>query len=454
MTSQPEIPSDARRALLAYNVLFPFALAILLPGYLVRMIRRGNFRKNFGQRLGRYSGADRGRFAKGRWIWMHSISVGETLIALKLARELRHQEPTLQIVITVTTSTGFALASESASEWIAILYNPIDAPGIIRRTLDLIQPEQLILLEGEAWPNLLAQCHKRGIPVSLVNARLSPRSHRRMTAGKRWIGPIFRLITRITIPDPIDIARWQEIGVDPGKIQVTGSIKFDRAIDPQPSREQEFRTLLAPLSITTSTPILLAGSTWHPEEIILTQAFLNLRREFPDLLLILVPRHIERTDSILRDLSHFALQIVRRSELKTPTRNEPGVKELSQRPDVLLIDTTGELRDWYALATVVFVGKSLPGISQIGGQNPAEPASLGKPVLFGPHMENFQTLVEHLHQAQAALTVANQVGIEEQTANLLRHPGERERLAIRTRIALTPHSGATERTALELLKGH
>jgi 3-deoxy-D-manno-octulosonic-acid transferase len=434
------LPRDARRSLFIYNLFFPFVLLALLPGYLLRMIRRGNFREHFGQRLGRYHAADRARFAEGRWLWIHSISVGETIVALKFAREMHRQAPHFRIALSVTTSTGFALARESAADWLAVLYNPIDAPGFVRAALDLIRPEQLILVEGEAWPNLLAECRARGIPTSLVNARLSPRSERRMKTAQYWIAPIFRLVDRLCVPEPADLARWQALGVAPENINVTGSIKFDSASLAAPPREAEFRALLAPLGVTATTPILLGGSTWDPEERILAQIFLQLRREFPELFLILVPRHVERTDTILRDLASLQVRVARRSALT------------AQNADVLLVDTTGELRDWYALATVVFVGKSLPGIAQVGGQNPAEPAALGKPILFGPHMENFQSLVEHLRAHEAAITVADAASLQRAAAELLRDPARRAAIAARGQAALAAHAGATERTARLLLR--
>ena len=429
-----------RQSLLVYNLLFPLVFLALLPGFLVRLLRRGNFRENFGQRFGRYHPAVRARFARGRWLWLHSISVGETLIALKLARELRAASPDLQIVISVTTSTGFALANEAESDWLAVIYNPIDARSFVRAALELVRPVQLVLIEGEAWPNLLAACLARDIPTALVNARLSPRSERRMRAGRRWIAPIFGMLDRIGVPEAEDVLRWETLGVSREKIHVTGSIKFDASGGGATERAAEFRELLAPLGVRRECPILLAGSTWEPEERTFAEVFLALRAEFPDLFLILVPRHVERSAELLRALAPLPLRIVRRSKLPT-----------GGTADVLLVDTTGELRDWYALATVVFIGKSLPGIAQVGGQNPAEPAALGKPVLFGPHMENFAALAEHLCRLEAAVAVTDPAVLQREIAGLLRDPDRCAAMGIRARTALAAHAGATERTARLLL---
>ena len=437
MSGPGAIPRDARRSLLIYNLAFPLVLVFLLPGIFLRMFRRGSFREKFGQRLGRYDAADRARFAGGRWIWIHSISVGETLIALKLAREIHAQVPEFQIALSVTTSTGLALASEAACGWLAALYNPIDSPGCVRAALDLIRPEKLLLIEGEVWPNLVAACRARGVPVSLVNARLSPRSERRMRTARHWVGPVFRLLDQVCVPENEDVARWESLGVSMEKIHVTGSIKFDSPAD-APTREAEFRALLAPLGVTEKTPVLVGGSTWFPEEKILADTLRHLRAEFPDLFLIIVPRHVERAAEILRALA--PLRIVRRSALP-----------LAQSCDVLLVDTTGELRDWYSLATLVFTGKSLPDVEKAGGQNPAEPAALGKPVLFGPRMENFASIASHLLAHGAARTVRDPAAFAHETAALLRDPAARAAMGDAAAAALLSHRGATERTARLLL---
>ncbi len=430
----PSIPADARRSLLLYNLLFPFAFLFLLPSFLTRMFRRGNYQENFGQRLGRYSEKDRLRFANNRPIWIRSISVGETLIALKLARQLHAARPDAHILLSVTTSTGYALARESASDWLEPIYNPIDLLPIVRRTLDVLRPSQVVLIEGDIWPNFLAETRRRGIPVWLGNARLSPRSEKRYRSFKAYAGPIFRLLEGIAAPETEDVTRWESLGFPREKIQVTGNIKFDHTA-PGTSRAPELRKLAESVAITASTPILVAGSTFDGEETILAQLLVELRATYPDLVLILVPRHVERTPAILRDLAPFGLRITRRTTLPL---EEPS------DCDILLVDTTGELRDWYDLATVVFIGKSL---TAIGGQNPAEAVMLGKPVLFGPHMENFQSLVTHLLNRQAAVQVPDAAELNAQIARLLASPETSHAMGQRGSEALASHQGSTARVA-------
>lgn len=439
--SPASIPPDARRSLFLYSLLFPFVFLFLLPGFLLRLRRRGNFREGFGQRFGRYSAELLLRCAQDRVIWIHSISVGETLGALKLARQLHLAEPQARILLSATTSTGLALIREAAADWLEPLYNPLDFRPIIRRALDALRPAQIIFIEGEAWPNLVAESRRRGIPTALVNARLSPRSARRFRRFRALTGPIFRLLDFIAVPEPEDIARWESLGVSRERLRVTGNLKFDYSL-PAASREAEFRTLATPLGIDDSTPVLVAGSTFDGEEKILATLLIELRRKYPRLVLILAPRHVERTSAVLRELAAFELHVVRRSALPV---SAPALC------DILLVDTTGELRDWYHLATVVFIGKSL---TAAGGQNPAEAIILGKPVLFGPHMENFATLTTHLLAQEAAIQIPTAAALTSELEALLADEPRRTALGHRARQALTTHQGATERTAALLRASH
>ena len=445
------LPPDARRALFIYNLFFPLVFLALLPGFLLRMFRRGGYREKFRQRLGRYTAAEHDRFARGEWIWLHSISVGETLLALKIAREIRRIAPEKSVVVSVTTSTGFAVAQPHASDWLEIIYNPLDAPWIVRRALDAVRPQRLIFIEA-IWPNLLAEAKRRALPVTFL-PRLSPRSEARFRRFRFFTGPIFRLLDALAASEPEDTARWQSLGVDPARIRVTGNAKYDSAA-PSGERTAEFHVLLRDLRVPDDAPVLLAGSTFPGEERILAETFRELRAQFPALFLILVPRHVERAAAILADLRPLGLRIELRSRLST--RNQSRVRETGKAkpetnasPDALLVDTTGELRDWYALATVVFIGKSL---TSTGGQNPVEPVLAGKPVVFGPHMENFTQIVTRWLAADAAVQIRDTTGLRTQLARLLADAPRRETLAQRALAIATLHAGATRRTA-ELLLG-
>lgn len=435
------LPADARRSLRIYNLCFPLVFLALLPSFLLRMLRRGNYREKFRQRLGRYTAAERARFAHGKWIWLHSISVGETLLALKLARQIREHAPGKSIALSVTTSTGFAVAAPHACDWLEVIYNPLDAPWIVHRALDTVRPERLIFIEA-IWPNLLAAAKRRCLPVTFL-PRLSPRSEARFRSFRFLTGPIFRLLDALAASEPEDIARWQSLGVDPARVHVTGNAKYD-STSPTGERTAEFRRLLQSLDVPDDAPVLLGGSTFPGEERILAEVFRGLRAQFPELFLILVPRHIERTDSILRELAPLGLRTIRRSEL-TAAVTQPSTRN----PPLLLVDTTGELRDWYALATVVFIGKSL---TARGGQNPVEPVLAGKPVLFGPHMENFEPIVRRWLAADAALQIHHATELRPALAALLTDATRRATLAQRALAIASLHHGATARTTARLLQ--
>lgn len=417
---------------LLYNLLFPLALILFLPAYVVKMLRRGNYRNKFGQRLGCYDRKTRTKLAHGRATWLHAVSVGEVMIALKLATKMQEREPSLRFALTTTTTTGFALASRQAPDWIEVLYTPLDFWPIMRRAFLLIRPICIVLVEAEVWPNLTAIAHRQKIPIALVNARLSPRSEGRFRTFNMFVRPYFRQLDLICVQEKEDVARWKSLGADPARIHQVGSIKFDpETVDPHPEIP---RAVLHRLGIDPERPILLGGSTHPGEEKILAKIFLQLRREFPALFLIIAPRHVERRREIADQLRVLGVRSLRRSEADTT----------AAAADCLLIDTTGELRDWYSVATIVFVGKSL---TARGGQNPVEAIVADRPVIFGPHMENFAALARTLIAAGGAVQPNDESALTNTLSTLLRNPQVRERLAQSARGVLDMHHGATERTA-------
>jgi 3-deoxy-D-manno-octulosonic-acid transferase len=431
--------------LLLYRILFPLAFVVALPFYALRLWRRERGRASqakpegyevgLGQRFGRYSPAILGRLkANPNPWWLCSISVGETLVALKLARELRAQHPDAGVVLSVTTSTGYEMLLREAAKlpWLVPLYNPIDFRFAGRSALRTIQPRALILIEGGIWPNLLDVARQRNVPIGLACARLSPRSERRWRKMPGAARSIWRLFDLVCVPEADDRRRFAEIGANPDRIAHTGNIKFDQSASGGASREAEFRALVEPLGF--SGEIIVAGSTWAPEEALLAKCLTQLQAAHPQARLIVVPRHVERADEV--EAAFAGLKVARRSRLP-----------IEGRADVLLVDTTGELRDWYRLGTVIFVGKSMPGIAEVGGQNPGEPAGLGKAVVFGPHMENFAVLTTHLLKNNAAVQVQTADELCASLGNLLQNTTRREELERKAETVLTSHLGATRRTA-------
>jgi len=419
-----------------YNLFWPIGLLFFLPSYLAKMIRRGGYREKFGQRLGIYDRALRARLSKQRSIWLHAVSVGEVNVALKLANALRALEPDFRCVLTTTTTTGFALARKNAPRWIEVMYTPLDYWPIMRRAFSVIRPARIGLVEAEIWPNLAAEAHARRIPLALINARLSPHSERRYRQYRFFIVPTFRLLDLVCVPEKEDADRWVALGVSRNRIRVTGSIKYDSASLDQVSEIQE-TAHPAPLNhLDPERPMLFGGSTHRGEEEILATVFLRLRQQFSSLRLFIAPRHVERLREIRAQLDALGLRVALASEARAGRETND--------PDCLLLDTTGELQRWYGIATVVFMGKSL---TAHGGQNPVEPILAGKPVVLGPHMENFATLAKALVSKKGAIQVNDVSSLERALAELLRDSEARERLVQNAHEVLSEHRGATARAA-------
>ncbi len=433
-----ELPPEVRAALRVYRAALPLVSAVLLPGYLARMVRRGNYKEGFWQRLGHFSEDAAARLRSHRWTWIRSISVGETLVALKLARALHAVDSNLRIALSVTTSTGYALAREAASEWLFPMYNPLDNRSAIERVLSALRPERLILIEGEIWPNLASACRERSIPLLLANARLSARSAAGFAKWRKWTAPFFGLLDWVGLPEAVDRERWITAGASSESLEITGSIKFDQdtAATTEPNRALE--ALLLATGMPAGTPLLVAGSTHDGEETLLAELLLKWRKAHPTLRLLLAPRHVERVPALVRELKPLGLRLLRRTEL--PVQADW---------DILLLDTTGELKDWYSLATLAVVGKSL---TAHGGQNPVEPALAGKAVVFGPHMENFESVVRLLLQADGAVQVDSPANLEAHISMLLSAPERRAALGQNAIRSLSGHQGATRRTAAAILK--
>jgi 3-deoxy-D-manno-octulosonic-acid transferase len=416
-----------------YNLLYPLGLLIFLPGQISKLLRRGNYQHKIGQRFGFYDRTVQARLSAHRCTWIHAVSVGEVAIALKLSAKLKELEPECFCVLTTTTTTGFAYASQAAGAEMEVLYSPLDFWPIMRRAYAVIRPIRVVLVEAEVWPNLAAEARRRGLPLSLVNARLSQRSERRFRRVLLLVAPTFRCLDLVCVQEPDDVERWVELGIPRERIHHVGSIKYDPAetrVNPEVPRQ-----ILQAFGVDGDRPILFGGSTHPGEEEVLGQIFQALRASFPALILIIAPRHVERVIEIRARLARLGLNVGLRSEAET-ARSSP--------PDCILLDSTGELQNWYAVATIVFIGKSL---TARGGQNPVEPILAGKPVLFGPHMENFSALARALVANEAALQIKDSNELQEKIAWLLRDRPAALRLVANAQAVLARHSGATARTA-------
>jgi 3-deoxy-D-manno-octulosonic-acid transferase len=420
-----------------YNILFGLFFCLSAPFYFLKMWRRGGWREGFRQRFGRFSPRTKQTLTNRHVLWIHAVSVGEVNLCTQLIAALEPRLPNVKIVVSTTTSTGMAELRRHLPSHIERIYYPVDWKRSVQRAINVIHPEAVILVEAEIWPNFMWRLRERRIPVFLVNARLSDRSFR----GYRRMGflfrPLFAQFAGVGAQGEADAARLRQLGCRPETLHVVGSLKFDAARLSE-KRPLDAAALLARVGVQPGAPVLLGGSTHAGEEALLADMVLRLRRRHPNLFLVLVPRHFERGKEVGRELAAHGIRFVYRKALGASVRHRPG--EL----DCLLVNTTGELRHFYRHATVVFVGKSL---TAHGGQNPIEPGALGKPIVFGPHMENFRAIAAAFVEGHGALQVRNAAELETTIDRLLSHPEQAAELGRNAARVVESSRGAMERTA-------
>lgn len=425
--------------LLLYNLLFPLAFLVMFPRQWLVMRRRGGYGVNWRERLARYEPPGIQAWEKSRPWWIHAVSVGEVLLAVKLIDQMRATGAwTGPVVLSVTTSTGRQLAQERTGGGVTVVWTPLDLPWVQARLHRVMRPARLVLVEAEFWPNMIEAARSREVPVQVVNARLSPRSERRFRFFRPLVAPFFKQLDLVCVPAEEDAARFAALGVQEDRLRVVGSIKYDNegdaAIVPG---EEAVAAAVASHGCLRGHRIILAASTHAGEEAVIAEAWALLRQARLDLGFVAVPRHFERAEEVVRDLRHLGLE---------PARRSSG----SRSGDCLVVDITGELRAWCGVADVVVVGKSLP--PHTGGQNPAEAVRAGKPTIVGPHMENFTTLTRSLLDAEGLRQIGDPEQLAEALAWLLDHPEEGRAMAARGQAVLQAHDGATRRT-VEALRG-
>ncbi len=426
---------------LLYNISFLIFFVLSSPYYFLRMYRRGNWRKGFRQRFGQYDSGIKQSLTNRQVIWLHAVSVGEMNVCMALIRALEPRVPNVKIVVSTTTTTGMGELQKRLPSHVGKIYYPIDRRKYVNRALSTIHPSAVILVEAEIWPNFIWRARSLGKPLFLVNARLSDRSFPRYKKFGFLFRELFASFTAVEAQSQEYAAKLLEVGCRPEAVHMLGNLKFD-CVDLQ--TRLDVPGLLAQLGVGSDALLLVAGSTHDGEEEILADQFLRLRARFPKLFLILVPRHFERARDLGRRLAKKGLRLFYRSEAAADTRVAAG------NLDCLLVDTTGELTSFYKHATVAFVGKSL---TAVGGQNPIEPAALGKPTVFGPNMQNFADVVRILRSQNGVIQVGDAAELEQTLGELLANPARREELGQAAQKIVKENQGAVARTA-EMIVRH
>ena len=435
-----------------YNILFALLYPFLLPGFVMRMLRRGGYAARMGDRFALYPeglfGKDRPLFdghapqSNNRTIeqsnnsspvWIHAVSVGEVQVAGQLMREWRKVEPDVRFCFSTTSSTGWKIAEKelkelnsqpqpSTSTSDVLIYNPLDFPNFVKSALRTVRPRAIVLTESEIWPNFIRTAKKMGVPLFLINARVSDRSAPRYKAAKWFFGEVLSCFTRIFAQSDLDKARLVAAGAPEENVEVTGSFKFDVARR-NAAKERELREWieLSTNQTNLTNKILLGGSTWPGEDEVLLKIYKRLletqtlNNSKTQTLLVIAPRHFEKADAVEANIRKYGFACVRRS------RGEKGAVHCTTTtsdydyPPVYLADTTGELMGLYGIADVVFVGKSL---CAHGSQNMIEPCLCGKPTLVGPYTENFRPVMSDLLASDAIIQVRDAKELEERIVEL------------------------------------
>ena len=418
------------------NLAYLLALALLSPWLAWRALATGRYRRELGAKFfGRVSIRNP---HKKPVAWFHAVSVGEVNLLGTLVPAFQKRHPDWLVVVSSTTDTGLAGARQRFPDLDVVAW-PFDFSWAVAAALDAVGPALVVLTESELWPNFLAAASRRNVPVVVVNARMSPRSFRRL---KRVAGAarrlLFRHVARFAVQEVEYAERLRQLGVHATKVVTTGSIKYDGAIQACTTAGAERLGNALGLAATPagSRPlVLLAGSTHAPEEAIVLGAFARLRTRFPHLRLVLVPRHPDRFAEVARLIEASGLPFVRRSAITSP---------LAEMPAVVLLDTVGELGAAWGLADVGFVGGSLDGVR--GGQSMIEPAGYGVPCAFGPHVWNFKDAAKRLVEVGGAVMVADAAELEAALARLLADADLRAWTGAAARELVRRQQGATART--------
>jgi 3-deoxy-D-manno-octulosonic-acid transferase len=419
-----------------YNLLFPLVFVFLLPKYLLRMAKRGGYAKDFPERFGTYPPDVKEKLsAPGPVVWVQAVSVGEIGIARSFIDALAPLVPEARFVLSTNTSTGYALAQKAASDKLVPIYFPLDFPPVVKRAFRAIRPDLLVLVENEMWPNIMRRCVAEKVPMMLVNARISEHSFRGYKKIRFLTRDLLPKLSRICAQSDGDRERLLALGAREEAAETTGSAKYDiPATSPEAAAAAE--AYLAKI-FPPGASVLCGGSTWPGEEAVLLDWFGEARKKFPDLRLVLVPRHAERRDEVVGEIERRGFRYAQKS------RPEKAAPEGGC--EVALVDTTGELRGFYAASDVVFVGKSL---CEKGGQNPIEPAADGKAVVTGPHLENFPAIKEDFLAAGAIAMAKNAEELGRTFDKLLSEPDTREGMGRRAQELVRAKAGATHKMAL------
>lgn len=429
------------------NVAYLAILLLASPWLLWQAMRKGKYREGFAEKLlGLVPRRQGGRTC----VWLHAVSVGEVNLLATLLREIAHERPEWECVVSTTTMTGMALARKKYPQ-VRSFYCPLDFSWAVRTAVRRVRPDLLVLAELELWPNLVGAVRAAGARVAVINGRLSEHSFRGYRRIRPLVASLVRRIDVVAVQDATYADRFLTLGARPEAVHVTGSMKYDGAETDRGNPHT--RRLSALAGFGDDDVIFLAGSTQEPEEAAALAAFQQLSPHWPRLRLVIVPRHPDRFDGVARLLDQSTLPWLRRSMLgqaAVSTSRSPELPSGSERvlnppskARILLVDAVGELGAWWGAAQIAFVGGSL---GNRGGQNMIEPAAYGVAVCFGPNTRNFRDIVAALLERGAAEVVADEASLTAFVRRCLEEPAYGAELGRRAKALVAEQLGATKRT--------
>jgi len=412
---------------LFYNLVFLVISLFLIPFSLPKILfSRGSVHR---ERWGFYAPGVLRKLGKKPHIWFHAASVGEVAIALSLLTQMKRLYPRHGFVISTTTPQGRAVASRAPGVDAAFLA-PLDLPWIVRRTVKRIKPSLLLVVETELWPNLLRGAKRAGIPVILFNGRISQRSYRFYLPLRFFFRGVLENFDALCLKSSADRKRMVSLGAAPSAIHITGDIKFHQIVQPSETAGTQLR---GELRLSRDLPVLIAGSTHEGEEALILQVFKELQIDFPRLILILAPRHLQRIPRVEKLLGSQRVRWVKRTM----------IDEKRRPAEVILLDTVGELAALYGLGTAIFVGGSF---SRVGGHNILEVLAHGKGVIFGPHMENFIEIARLVVVRRAGIQVRTPEELTKALRRFITDPSLSKEMGKKGLALLREHQGALEKT--------
>ena len=420
------------------NAAYVLLLVSISPVITWRMFRHGRYRQGLAEKvLGRVDFRADGRPV----VWFHAVSVGEVIQLQKVVDEFRRRtRDEFQIVVSTSTDTGWDLVQKRFADCQKTWF-PLDFSWAVSQAIRRIRPAQVVLMELELWPNFLAECHRLDVPVSIINARMSERSHRGYCRIRLLLKPLFTRLALVAAQSQTYADRLISLGASEQRTVVTGSIKFDGVETSRTNSKTE--NLRRIFGLKSGETVFVAGSTQEPEEQLALETWLQLRRQHSQLRLILIPRHRERFDEVAALVTSRNLPLLRRSSAQDSSQQHA---ETDNKP-IILLDTIGELSACWGLADVAFVGGSF---GNRGGQNMMEPAAYGAGVLFGPNTWNFRDIVERFREADGCVQLQSSHQLTRTVDELLSDPARRHQLGRNAQKAVLQQQGATARTA-ELL---